>query len=118
MAQSQMFSRPKKDNLSPGPLRLGPGFLYSPARLTDTIQSTGMIMAGNCLESFEGAKKNQWKVRKKEERLLGIGQIGGGFVEKLDWAYKAITYHPPITSYKAKNREPVISVVTSTDNGF
>ena len=37
---------------------------------------------------------NQLKIRKKEERLLGIGQIGGVFVEKLDRAYKAIIYYP------------------------
>jgi hypothetical protein len=32
-------------------------------------------------------------IRGEEDRVLCIGQIGGGFVEVLDWAYKAITYH-------------------------
>lgn len=40
----------------------------------------------------EGAKK-QWKRLKKENKLLGIGQIGEGFVEKLGYAYKETTYH-------------------------
>jgi hypothetical protein len=39
--------------------------------------------------------KNQFKIRKKEDRLPGIGQIGERFVEKLGWAYKATTYHLP-----------------------
>jgi hypothetical protein len=52
----------------------------------------GVVMTGNFLKSLR-QRKNQWKKRKKQDRLLGIGQIGGGFMRKLARAYKATSYH-------------------------